>query len=464
MTKKTQLVVLGAGPGGYSAAFRAADLGMEVILIERWKTLGGVCLNVGCIPSKALLHAAKVIEEAEDMSQYGIKFNKPKIDPEGLVKWKNSVIKKLTTGLAGLAKRRKVHVIHGVGEFTDTHQIKVTDDKEEILIDFEQAIIAAGSEPVKLPFSPEDPRIVDSTGALELHGHDKRWLIIGGGIIGLEMATVYSALGAKVTVVEFMNQLMPGADTDLVKPLQRCLDKRLENIWLETKVTEIKAEKSGLMVSFEGKDAPKKAEKFDYILESVGRKPNGKLIGADKAGVEVDDKGFIKVDKQCRTNQDHIYAIGDICGNPMLAHKAVPEGRLAAEVASGKSHYFDQKCIASVAYTDPEVAWTGLTEKEAKEQGIAYERGAFPWAASGRSLSNNRDEGITKLLFDPQTKRILGGGIVGTNAGDLIAEVCLAIEMGCHVEDIALTSHPHPTLSETIMLACEVYEGTITDL
>ncbi len=461
---KTGVLVLGGGPGGYSAAFRAADLGLEVTIVERWKTLGGVCLNVGCIPSKALLHAAKVLEEAEDMGQYGINFGKPKIDADALRKWKDSVIKKLTTGLSGLAKRRKVNVISGVGEFTGPNTLTVTEGKKTQEIIFDQAVIAAGSEPVKLPFMPEDPRIVDSSGALELNGINKHWLIVGGGIIGLEMATIYAALGAKVTVVEFMDQLMPGADPDMVKPLHKRLDSRLENIWLETKVTEVKATKNGLSVSFEGKHAPKEAEKFDYILESVGRRPNGELIGADKAGVELDERGFIKVDKQMRTNQPHIFAIGDICGNPMLAHKAVPEGRLAAEVIAGKAHFFDQKCIASVAYTDPEVAWTGLTEKEAKAHGIEYEKGVFPWMASGRSLANNRDEGLTKLLFDPETKRILGGGIVGTNAGDLIAEVCLAIEMGCDVEDVALTSHPHPTLSETIMLACEVYEGTITDL
>ena len=461
---KTQVVVLGGGPGGYSAAFRAADLGMEVVLVERWPTLGGVCLNVGCIPSKALLHAAKVLEEAEEMSEFGLEFAKPKINIDKLRDWKNSVIGKLTTGLKGLAKRRKVTVLHGVGQFVDAHTLEVTEGKTVTHVNFEQAIIAAGSEPVKLPFVPDHEKIVNSTGALELNGTDKRWLMIGGGIIGCEMATVYAALGAQVTIVEFMDQLMPGADTDMVKPFHKRMAKRLENIWLETKVTKVEESKGGFLVTFEGKNAPAKPEKFDYILESVGRRPNGLLIGADKAGVTVDERGFIAVDKQMRTNQKHIFAVGDLVGNPMLAHKAVPEGRLAAEVAAGKAHYFDQKCIASVAYTDPEVAWTGLTEREAKDQGIAYEKGVFPWAASGRSLANNRDEGLTKLLFDPKTKRVLGGGIVGTNAGDLIAEVCLAIEMGCDVEDIALTSHPHPTLAETVMLACEVYEGTITDL
>ena len=465
MSEKKQLVVLGSGPGGYSAAFRAADLGMDVTLIERYATLGGVCLNVGCIPSKALLHAAKVIEEAADMSQYGIAFNKPSIDNTQLRHWKASVVKKLTTGLAAMAKQRKVTVMQGAGEFISANEIQVTDDKgKQTTVAFEQAIIAAGSRPVALPFLPADPRIMDSTGALELNKIDGHLLVIGGGIIGMEMATVYSSFGAKVTVVELMDGLMPGADKDIVKPLHKRMEQHLAGIWLETKVTKAEAKKDGIWVSFEGKHAPDKPQRFDQVLCAVGRRPNADAIAPDKAGIKVDDHGFISVDKQMRTSVPHIFAIGDIVGNPMLAHKAVPEGRLAAEVAAGKAHYFEPKVIPSVAYTDPEIAWTGLTEIEAKEKGIPYEKGVFPWMANGRSLSMNRQEGITKLLFDPATHKVLGGAIVGTNAGELISEVSLAIEMGAEAGDLALTIHPHPTLSESVMLATEMFEGTITDL
>ncbi len=462
---QTEIVVLGSGPGGYTAAFRAADLGKKVIIVEREKTLGGVCLNVGCIPSKALLHAAKVIDEAEDMSHYGVQFGKAKIDTSKLVEWKNSIINKLTGGLKMLAKQRKVEVVFGEGRFTsaNTLSVKMADGETET-IEFQQAIIAAGSRPVKLPFMPEDPRIIDSTGALELGEVKGKLLVIGGGIIGLEMATVYHALGTEITVVEFMDQIIPGADNDVVTPLYKRIKQKYANIYLKTKVTKVEAKKDGLYVTFEGENAPAQPEKFDRILCAVGRRPNGDLIDADKAGVKVDERGFIAVDKQMRTNVPHIYAIGDIVGNPMLAHKAMPEGRVAAEVISGLKHFFDPKTIASVAYTDPEIAWVGVTENEAKAKGIKYGKGVFPWAASGRSLSVNRTEGLTKLIIDETTHRVIGAGIVGPNAGELIAEVALAIEMGCDVEDIALTIHPHPTLSETVALAAEVYEGTITDL
>lgn len=465
MSIQTEVVVLGSGPGGYTAAFRAADLGKKVVLIERYESIGGVCLNVGCIPSKALLHAAKVIDEAAEMSNHGIQFGKPKIDTVKLRDWKNSVVNKLTGGLKMLAKQRKVEIVHGVGKFVSDHAIEVTmkDGKKET-IEFQQAIIAVGSRPVKLPFLPEDDRIIDSTGALELAETNCNMLVIGGGIIGLEMATVYESLGTEITVVELMDQLIPGADSDIVMPLQKRIKPRYKNIYLKTKVTKVEAKKDGLYVTFEGPDAPAKPEKFDRILCAVGRRPNGDSIDAAKAGVKVDERGFIAVDKQMRTNVSHIFAIGDVVGNPMLAHKAIPEGRVAAEVISGLKHFFDPKCIPSVAYTDPEVAWVGLTETEAKAKGIKYGKGVFPWAASGRSLSNGRSEGMTKLLVDETTHRVLGAAMVGTNAGELVAEVALAIEMGCDVEDLALTIHPHPTLSETIAMSAEVFEGTITDL
>lgn len=462
-TIQTEIVVLGSGPGGYSAAFRAADLGKKVVLVERYENIGGVCLNVGCIPSKALLHVAKVIDDAHDAAALGVDYGQPKIDVNKVRDYKNNIIKQLTGGLKMMAKQRKVDIVTGVGQFIDAHHLEVNQAGNKQIIEFQQCIIAAGSQPVKLPFIPEDPRVMDSTSALELQDVNSRLLVLGGGIIGLEMATVYHALGAKVSIVEMMNQIIPGADADVVKPLHKRLEKRYEKIMLETRVTAVEAKKDGLYVTFEGKQAPSAPERFDRILVAVGRKPNGMLIGAQHAGINVDQRGFIAVDKQMRTNVPHIYAIGDIVGNPMLAHKSVYEGRLAAEVIAGKKHYFDAKCIPSVAYTDPEIAWVGLTETQAKEQGVAYEKGVFPWAASGRALSLSRTEGFTKLLFDAN-HRVIGAGIVGVNAGDLIAEVALAIEMGCDAEDIALTIHPHPTLSESIMMATEVYEGTVTDL
>ncbi len=460
------LVVLGSGPGGYTAAFRAADLGLKVTLVERYASLGGVCLNVGCIPSKALLHAAKVIAEARDMAEHGVTFGKPKVDIDTLADWKDGVVERLTGGLAGLAKKRKVEVVQGVGAFSDEHELTVeTEGGETKKIAFEQAIIAVGSEPVTLPFIPkDDPRVIDSTGALELEDVPKRLLILGGGIIGLEMATVYNELGAKVTVVELMDQIIPGADKDIVAPLLKRIQGLYENVYLGTKVTAVDASnKKTLKVSFEGGKAPKE-EVFEKILVAVGRRPLGKTIGADKAGVEVDDRGFIKVDGQQRTNVPHIFAIGDVVGQPMLAHKATHEAKVAAEVAAGQKSHFDAKVIPSVAYTDPEVAWVGLTETEAREKGVKVGKGAFPWAASGRALGIARSEGMTKLLFDPETDRVLGAGIVGPNAGDLIAEVALAIEMGADAADIGLTIHPHPTLSETVAMSAEAFEGTITDL
>ncbi len=463
-TIKTKLVVLGSGPGGYSAAFRAADLGVETVLVERYDSLGGVCLNVGCIPSKALLHVAKVIDENEEMKQHGVDFGKPKFDIDKIREYKNKIVGKLTGGLKALAKQRKVKVVQGYGRFISSNQLEVEGEKGKAIVEFEQCIIAAGSRPVALPFLPDDPRIVDSTGALELTKTDGRMLVIGGGIIGLEMATVYCALGSKITVVEMLDGLMPGTDKDVVKIYSKFVSKKYENIYLNTKVTKVDAKKDGLYVTFEGAKAPEKPEKFDLILSSVGRVPNGKLIDAEKAGVNVDERGFIAVDTQQRTNVPHIFAIGDIIGQPMLAHKAVPEGRVAAEVIAGKKHYFEPKCIPAVAYTDPEVAWTGISEAKAKEQGINYGVGNFPWMASGRSLSLGRDEGMTKLIFDEDTNRVIGAAMIGPNAGELIAEVGLAIEMGCDAEDIALTIHPHPTLSESVMLATEAFEGTITDL
>ena len=459
------LVVLGAGPGGYTAAFRAADLGLKVVLIERYETLGGVCLNVGCIPSKALLHSAKVISEADEMSEHGIGFGKPEIDLDGLRSWKDGVVGKLVGGLSGLAKQRKVTVIHGKAAFEGANMVGVESDGGKKTITFEKAVIAAGSEPLELPFIPhDDPRVMDSTGALELEEIPKKMLVIGGGIIGLEMATVYQALGAEITVVELLPELMAGADPDLVKPWRKVNEKKYKEILTETKVTDVKAQKNGLKVTFEDKAGETSNKVYDRILVSVGRTPNGKKINAEAAGVEVDDRGFIATDKAMRTNVPHIFAIGDIVGQPMLAHKAVHEGKVAAEVAAGHKSAFDAKVIPSVAYTDPEVAWVGMTEAEAKEQGIKVGKGVFPWAASGRSLANARNEGMTKVLFDPETDRVVGAGIVGTAAGDLIAEAVLAIEMGCDAEDVALSIHPHPTLSETVAFATEMFDGTITDL
>lgn len=461
---KTEVLVLGSGPGGYTAAFRAADLGKKVVLVERFASLGGVCLNVGCIPSKALLHIAKVVEEAHEMEEQGVSFGKPKLDSKKLVAWKNSVVAKLTGGLKALSKQRKVEVITGEGKFSGAHLATVKTENGPVEIEFEHAIIAVGSESISLPFIPEDKRIFSSTGALELADIKGSLLVLGGGIIGLEMATVYSALGVDVTVVEFLDQLIPGADADLVNILQKRMVKKGVKFLLKTKVTAVEAKKDGIYVSMEGEHKTDKPLCFQQVLVSVGRKPNGGRIDADKAGVNVDERGFIKVDNQLRTNVSHIFAIGDVVGQPMLAHKAIPEGKVAAEVIAGKKHYFEPTCIPSVAYTDPELAWVGVTEKEAKENGINYEKASFPWAASGRALSMGREEGMTKLIFCPDSNRILGAGIVGVNAGDLIAETTLAIEMNCDVEDIALTIHPHPTLSETIAQSAEAFEGTITDL
>jgi len=460
---ETDVVVLGAGPGGYAAAFRAADLGLRVTLVERWPVLGGVCLNVGCIPSKALLHAARVIEEAAEMGENGIRFGEPEIDAARLGEWKSGVVKRLTDGLEGLAKQRKVQVVHGSGRFLSPHRLAVENDDGSRVIAFEQCIIAAGSEPSRIPGLPDDERIVDSTGALELAPLPERLLVVGGGIIGLEMACVYDALGVKVTVVELMKQLMPGADADLVRPLAKRMKSRYEGILLGVSVSGMESREDGIRVSFEGDDAPEPGL-WDRVLVAVGRRANGDRLDADKAGVEVDERGIIPVDKQMRTNVAHIYAIGDIVGEPMLAHKATHEGKVAAEAAAGEKSAFDARVIPSVAYTDPEVAWVGLTESDAKEQGIDYGKARFPWAASGRSLAMGRDEGFTKLLFDKSTNRLLGAGIVGTNAGDLISETALAIEMGADAADIGLTIHPHPTLSETVAMAAEAWEGTLTDL
>jgi len=458
------LLVLGAGPGGYSAAFRAADLGLNVVLVERYSTLGGVCLNVGCIPSKALLHTAAVLEEAQALADHGISFGKPKIDLDKLRAFKDGVIGKLTGGLAGMAKARKVTVVTGVGSFVSANHVSVQTAAGVQTIEFAQAIIAAGSQSVKLPFMPEDERVVDSTGALLLRNIPKRMLIVGGGIIGLEMGTVYSALGSRLDVVEMQDGLMQGADRDLVKVWQKKNAHRFDNLMLNTKTVGAVAKKDGIYVTFEGAGAPTEAQRYDLVLQAVGRTPNGKKIGADKAGVMVSDRGFIEVDRQMRTNVPNIFAIGDLIGQPMLAHKAVHEGHVAAEVAAGQKSFFDARVIPSVAYTDPEVAWVGLTEDQAKQQGVAITKGMFPWAASGRAIANGRDEGFTKLLFDAATHKILGGGIVGTNAGDLISEVALAIEMGADMVDIGKTIHPHPTLGESVGLAAEAAEGHCTDL
>jgi dihydrolipoamide dehydrogenase len=459
------VVVLGAGPGGYSAAFRAADLGRQVLLVDRRATLGGVCLNVGCIPSKALLHAARVIAETKEMAEHGIGFGAPEVDIDKLRAWKNDVVGRLTNGLARLAKQRRVDVLTGFGTFVSPHELAVRSEEGRLTtVSFDQAIIAAGSEAVTLPFIPrDDPRVIDSTGALELAALPGRMLIVGAGIIGLEMATVYHELGTRVTVVELMDQIIPGADPDIVAPLMKRISKQYEAIYLSTKVTDVRPADEGLRVDFEGATAPT-SDVFDIILVAVGRAPNGKLIGAEHAGITVDGRGFIDVDKQMRTNVPHIFAIGDVIGQPMLAHKAVHEGHVAAEAATGRNSYFDARVIPSVAYTDPEVAWVGVTENEAAAAGVDYGKGVFPWAASGRSLSLGRDEGITKLLFDRATDRVIGAAIVGLSAGDLISEVALAIELGADAADIALTIHPHPTLAETVGMAAEAFEGTITDL
>ena len=461
--RHVQVLVIGAGPGGYTAAFRAADLGLTVTLVERWPTLGGVCLNVGCIPSKALLHAAKVVDEAAAMADHGITFGPPKIDLDKLRGWKASVVGKLTGGLQTLAKQRKVEVLQGTAKFVEPGLVEVAGASGVQRLSFEHCIIAAGSEPVRLPFVPDDPRVIDSTGALELQDLPQRMLVIGGGIIGLEMGSVYATLGVRVSVVEFMKQLAPGADADLVRPLEKRLRKQFESIWLGTKVKAVSAEREGLRVTFEGDGAPE-PQLYDRVLVAVGRKPNGRLVGAEQGGIEVDERGFIRVNQQMRTNVANVYAIGDVVGQPMLAHKATHEGKVAAEVIAGEKRSFDARVIPAVAYTDPEIAWVGLTETDAKARGVRYEKGVFPWAASGRSLAQGRDEGFTKLLFDPDTHRVVGGGIVGPNAGELIAEIALAIEMGADAADIGLTIHPHPTVSESIAMSAEAFEGTLTDL
>jgi len=456
------LAVLGAGPGGYTAAFRAADLGLRVALVERYPTLGGVCLNVGCIPSKALLHAARVIEDAQAMSEHGVRFGAPQIDAARLRDWKNSVVGRLTDGLRNLARQRKVAVVQGTASFISPHEMRVDDGGAGRTVSFQQCVIAAGSESVRLPGLPDDPRIIDSTGALELD-LPTSLLVIGGGIIGLEMATVYAALGVKVSVVELTDGLMPGCDRDLVRPLEKRIAHRFESILLGTRVTKVEPDADGLRVTFVGEKAPG-PQVYGKVLVAVGRAPNGRRVAAEAAGVKVDERGFIAVDRQMRTNVPHIFAIGDVVGQPMLAHKATHEGKVAAEAAAGLKTRFEASVIPSVAYTDPEIAWVGLTETDARARGVAYEKAVFPWAASGRSLAIGRDEGFTKLLFDPQSHRVIGGGIVGTNAGDLIAEVGLAIEMGADAADIGLTIHPHPTLSETVAMAAESFEGTLTDL
>lgn len=458
------VLVLGAGPGGYSAAFRAADLGMKVVLVERDATLGGVCLNVGCIPSKALLHVAQVMDEAAHFAEYGVTYEAPKIDLDRLRTHKEKVVGRLTGGLAQMAKARKVDVVRGVGTFTDGNHLSVDSGGEKRVIEFASAIIAAGSEAVHLPFAPKDPRVVDSTGALELRQQPKKMLVIGGGIIGLEMGTVYSTLGARLDVVEMLDGLMAGADRDLVKTWQKFNQKRFDRIMLKTKTVSIEARDDGIWVGFEGEGAPTTPERYDLVLEAVGRVPNGKRIGAEAAGVRVTDRGFIDVDRQMRTNVSHIYAIGDIVGQPMLAHKAVHEGHVAAEAAAGHKAFFDARVIPSVAYTDPEIAWVGLTEDEARAKNIPHAKAVFPWAASGRAIANGRDEGFTKLIFDPDSHQLLGGAIVGLHAGDLISEIVLAVEMGADATDIARTIHPHPTLGESVGMAAELFEGVCTDL
>ncbi|KAA6209609.1 dihydrolipoyl dehydrogenase [Avibacterium paragallinarum] len=460
---KTQIVVLGAGPAGYSAAFRCADLGLDTVIVERYSTLGGVCLNVGCIPSKALLHVAKVIEEAKSLAEHGIVFGEPQTDIDKIRGWKEKVINQLTGGLAGMAKMRKVQVVNGYGKFSGPNTIIVAGDEGETTIHFDNAIIAAGSRPIQLPFIPhEDPRIWDSTDALKLKEVPKNLLIMGGGIIGLEMGTVYHALGSNIDVVEMFDQVIPAADKDIVQIYTKRIEKKF-NLLLETKVTAVEAKEDGIYVSMEGK-AANETRRYDAVLVAIGRTPNGKLIDANVAGVEVDDRGFIHTDKQMRTNVPHIFAIGDIVGQPMLAHKGVHEGHVAAEVIAGQKHYFDPKVIPSIAYTEPEVAWVGKTEKECKAEGINYEVAKFPWAASGRAIASDCADGLTKLIFDKDTHRIIGGAIVGTNGGELLGEIGLAIEMGCDAEDLALTIHAHPTLHESVGLAAEVFEGSITDL
>ncbi|ARU65162.1 dihydrolipoyl dehydrogenase [Histophilus somni] len=460
---KTQVVVLGAGPAGYSAAFRCADLGLETVIVERFSTLGGVCLNVGCIPSKALLHVAKVIEEAKSLSAHGIVFGEPTTDIDKIRGWKEKVINQLTSGLAGMAKQRKVQVVNGYGKFSGPNAIIVAGDEGETKITFDNAIIAAGSRPIQLPFIPhEDPRIWDSTDALKLKEVPENLLIMGGGIIGLEMGTVYHALGSKIDVVEMFDQVIPAADKDMVQIYTKRIEKKF-NLLLETKVTAVEAKEDGIYVSMEGK-AASETRRYDAVLVAIGRVPNGKLIDAGIAGVEVDDRGFIRTDKQMRTNVPHIFAIGDVVGQPMLAHKGVHEGHVAAEVIAGQKHYFDPKVIPSIAYTEPEVAWVGKTEKECKAEGINYEVAKFPWAASGRAIASDCADGMTKLIFDKDTHRVIGGAIVGTNGGELLGEIGLAIEMGCDAEDLALTIHAHPTLHESVGLAAEVFEGSITDL
>jgi dihydrolipoamide dehydrogenase len=467
-----EMLVLGSGPGGYSAAFRAADLGMKTVLVERYAQLGGVCLNVGCIPSKALLHVAAVMDETQALAEHGISFGAAAVDLEKLRGWKSKVVGKLTGGLGGMAKARKVEVVRGYGSFLDPHHLEVEltqgdgQDKtgEKQVVRFEKCIIAAGSQAVRLPFVPDDRRIVDSTGALELPSIPKRMLVIGGGIIGLEMATVYSTLGARIEIVEMLDAVMQGPDRDLVKVWEKMNAHRFDKVMLKTKTVAVEAKREGLVVKFEGENAPAGPQMYDFILQSAGRSPNGRKIGADKAGVAVTERGFIDVDSQMRTNVAHIFAIGDIVGQPMLAHKAVHEGHVAAEAAAGQKSHFDARVIPNVAYTDPEVAWVGLTEAEAKAQGVKVGVGKFPWAASGRAIANGRDEGFTKLIFDEETHRIVGGGIVGTHAGDLISEIVLAIEMGAEAEDIGKTIHPHPTLGESVGMAAELYEGVCTDL